>query len=117
MGWGKWVGCVVGGVGAIALAPILVPAIGAFASIAGLGAAAGTLTGAAASSAGLAALGGGSIAAGGLGLGVAGGSAVVTAATTAIGVKVGGSLGGKVVPDKISYPAIGSVVWCGFPSR
>jgi hypothetical protein len=62
------------------------PAIGAAASVAGLGVAGGTLSGAAASSAGLAALGGGSLAAGGLGM--AGGTAAVTAAAAAAGTTV-----------------------------
>lgn len=60
------------------------PAVGAIASAAGLGVAGGTLSGAAASSAGLAALGGGSVASGGLGM--AGGTAVVSAIAGGLGV-------------------------------
>lgn len=72
------------------LAAAFAPAIGAAASAAGLGVAGGTLSGAAASSAGLAALGGGSLAVGGAGM--AGGTAVVTAAGASIGATTGAVL-------------------------
>ena len=76
--------------GGLALA--CAPAIGAAVSAAGFGVAGGTLSGAAASSAGLAALGGGSLASGGLGM--AGGTAVVTV--------TGGLAGGAVAGSAVS---------------
>ena len=75
--------------GGLALA--CAPAIGAAVSAAGFGVAGGTLSGAAASSAGLAALGGGSLASGGLGM--AGGTAVVTVT----GGLAGGAVAGGAV--------------------
>ncbi len=68
---------------------VCAPTIGAMASAAGLGVAGGTLSGAAASSAGLAVLGGGSLASGGLGM--AGGTAVVTIVGGSAGAAVSGT--------------------------
>ncbi len=112
MGLGKFLGFVAGATVAVACAP----AIGAIASVAGLGAAAGTLTGAAASSAGLAALGGGSLAAGGLGM--AGGTAVVGAVGGAIASGTAGNFADSaidnIIKDKVK-PKQGSVVYCDLP--
>lgn len=74
---------VAGGGLSVVAGVVAAPMAGAALSAAGIGAAGGTLTGAAASSAGLAALGGGSVAAGGMGM--AGGTAVVSAAAGALG--------------------------------
>lgn len=79
--------------GALTLAGVAVaaaPAIGAFASGMGIGAAGGSLFGAAATNAGLAGLGGGSLASGGLGM--AGG----TAAIGGTGALAGGGVGHEI---------------------
>jgi len=75
---GKTAAIALGAVATGGLAFTAAPAIGAAVSAAGFGVAGGTISGAAASSAGLAAIGGGSLAAGGTGM--AGGTAIVTAA-------------------------------------
>jgi hypothetical protein len=75
---GKTAAIALGAVATGGLALTAAPAIGAAVSAAGFGVAGGTISGAAASSAGLAAIGGGSLAAGGTGM--AGGTAIVTAA-------------------------------------
>lgn len=113
MGFGKFLGFVVGG----CVAVVCAPAIGAIASAAGLGVAAGTLSGAAASSAGLAALGGGSVMAGGFGM--AGGTAVVGLVGATAGAVTAGTAADSfidnVIKDKVDSPVIGSMVYCDLP--
>ena len=98
---GKTAAVVIGTVATGGLALAAAPAIGAAVSAAGFGVAGGTLSGAAASSAGLAALGGGSLAVGGAG--VAGDTAVVTAAGGAVGASV--TTAAAVVTDKLQKGA------------
>jgi len=122
MGFGRFLGTVVCGAAAVAVGVVAAPAVGAIASVAGLGAAAGTLSGAAASSAGLAALGGGSLATGGMGM--AGGTAVVAGAAGVAGAATGAgviknpvsnlaeSFVDNVFRDQVSDLRVGAVVYC-----